>query len=90
MQFSILAVATLLLSLSQATPLPAEIDDSTRLGNHNCYAAKSNGTPNPQIQSLPPAGGINPSAWCTSTCLLCNAEPDSEACSTLPKFCENF
>ncbi|KAK6338424.1 hypothetical protein TWF730_002486 [Orbilia blumenaviensis] len=92
MQFSILAVATLLLSLAQATPVPQDDRIESPLGKHNCFAAVSNGTPNPYIETKPPAGGINPDAWCTSTCMLCNAGADAqeEACSQVKKFCQDY
>ncbi|KAK6351901.1 hypothetical protein TWF718_005045 [Orbilia javanica] len=92
MRFTLLTLTALFLStLSSATPLPQEEDTETRLGSHNCFACTTNGTPNPLIESKPPAGGINPSAWCTSTCLLCNAGADTEdACVQLKKYCENY
>ncbi|RVD81351.1 uncharacterized protein DFL_009217 [Arthrobotrys flagrans] len=91
MRFSILTAVALLLSLSQATPLPQSEETETRLGSHNCFACVSNGTPNAQIESKPPTGGINPNAWCTSTCLLCNAGSDTDdACAQLKKYCQNY
>ncbi|KAK6499367.1 hypothetical protein TWF506_003995 [Arthrobotrys conoides] len=87
--FTTTAIA-LLLSLAQATPLPQE-ETETRLGSHNCFACTSNGTPNKKIEYKPPAGGINPNAWCTSTCLLCNAGSDTDdACAQLKQYCENY
>ncbi|KAF3102964.1 hypothetical protein TWF569_010585 [Orbilia oligospora] len=92
MRFSLFTVATaLLLSLAQATPVPQAEETETRLGSHNCFACSSNGTPNTQIESKPPTGGINPDAWCTSTCLLCNAGSDNDdACAQLKKYCQNY